>query len=126
MLTPLAWYDLFFNLCLCSCIIFTIIYIQDEFYRLKDEFYRLSRNASVGVDGYVLAYSISSKSSFDKLKSINNVLFNMLGDPPAIPRVLVGTMLDLREQRYHEKTNELICRLIIVCIDLLVDDCSLY
>lgn len=73
---------------------------MDDFYRLqKNEFYRLSRNASVGVDGYILAYSVTSKSSFDKLKSINNVLFNMLGDPPAIPRVLVGTMLDLKEQR---------------------------
>jgi hypothetical protein len=27
------------------------------------------------------------------------VLFNMIGNPPSVPRVVVGTMLDATEQR---------------------------
>eukprot|EP01041_Mallomonas_annulata_P009619 gene9619-20001_t len=80
---------------------------MDEFYRLKDEFYRLSRNATIGVDGYILAYSTTSKSSFDKLRNINNVLFNMLGDPPTLPRILVGTNTDLVEHREVSKEQGL-------------------
>lgn len=60
---------------------------------------RLSRNSTVGVHGYLLVYSTSSRSSFDKIKTINNLLFNALGDPPFIPRMLVATMCDLQDQR---------------------------
>lgn len=59
----------------------------------------LSRNATVGVNGYILVYSIASRSSFEKLKSINDILFNALGDPDDVPRVLIGTMQDLEYQR---------------------------
>mmetsp|Transcript_40495 Transcript_40495/g.41320 ORF Transcript_40495/g.41320 Transcript_40495/m.41320 type:complete len:200 (-) Transcript_40495:87-686(-) len=78
-----------------------------EFYRIKDEFYRLSRNSTIGVDGYILAYSIASKPSFERLRNINNVLFNMLGDPPIIPRIMVGTMFDLKDQRVVTKEQGL-------------------
>uniref|UniRef100_K3WLJ4 Uncharacterized protein n=1 Tax=Globisporangium ultimum (strain ATCC 200006 / CBS 805.95 / DAOM BR144) TaxID=431595 RepID=K3WLJ4_GLOUD len=53
-----------------------------------DEYANFSQAASVGVHGYVLVYSIGSRTSFDKLKLINEKLLNMLGSKP--PRVLVG------------------------------------
>uniref|UniRef100_M4BRH5 Uncharacterized protein n=1 Tax=Hyaloperonospora arabidopsidis (strain Emoy2) TaxID=559515 RepID=M4BRH5_HYAAE len=53
--------------------------------------------ASVGVHGYVLVYSIGLRTSFEKLKLINEKLVNMLGSKP--PRVLVGSMSDLEKAR---------------------------
>lgn len=63
-----------------------------------DEYSRISRNAMVGVDGYIMVYSISSMSSLEKLRDINTTLLHMLGDPPSLPRVLVGTMSDLEAE----------------------------
>jgi len=64
-----------------------------------DEYSRLSRNASVGVDGYILVFSIISRQSFDRIKQINESLLSALGDAVDIPRVLVGSICDLNEQR---------------------------
>ena len=60
---------------------------------------RLSRNSTIGVHGYVLVFSIASRSSLEKMRSVNNLLFSTLGDPPQVPRILVATMCDLKEQR---------------------------
>ncbi|GMI31029.1 hypothetical protein TrCOL_g6239 [Triparma columacea] len=67
-----------------------------------DEYSRLSRNASVGVHGYVMMYSITSLQSFQKIEQINTTLLNMLGDAPDVPRILVGSMTDLDGQRAVE------------------------
>jgi Ras family protein len=64
---------------------------------LQDEYANFSQAASVGVHGYVLVYSIGSRTSFEKLKLINEKLVNMLGSKP--PRVLVGSMSDLDKAR---------------------------
>lgn len=66
-----------------------------------DEYSKLSRNSTVGVHGYILVYSVASRSSLEKVRNINKLLMVTLGNPPAIPRVLVGTMLDVAtdEQR---------------------------
>lgn len=64
-----------------------------------DEYSRLSRNASVGVHGYALVFSIASRQSFDKITQINEALLNALGDALDVPRVLVGSMRDLANQR---------------------------
>ena len=64
-----------------------------------DEYSRLSRNASVGVHGYVMVYSIASEQSFEKIQQINTTLLNMLGDAPDVPRILVGSMSDLQGER---------------------------
>jgi Ras family protein len=64
-----------------------------------DEYSRLSRNASVGVNGYVLVFSICSRQSFEGLTHINDSLLNTLGDATDCPRVIVGSMRDLTEQR---------------------------
>jgi len=64
-----------------------------------DEYSRLSRNASVGVHGYALVFSITSRQSFDRIVQINDSLLNALGDALDVPRVLVGSMRDLTSQR---------------------------
>mmetsp|Transcript_36534 Transcript_36534/g.76692 ORF Transcript_36534/g.76692 Transcript_36534/m.76692 type:complete len:192 (-) Transcript_36534:483-1058(-) len=64
-----------------------------------DEYSSLSRNASVGVDGYALVFSITSRSSFENIIHINEALLVALGDAPDVPRVLVGSMKDLAEER---------------------------
>lgn len=71
----------------------------------NDEYSKLSRNATVGVHGYLLVYSTASRSSLEKLRTINKVLLATLGDPPSLPRVVVGTMLDAGDEQravtYH-------------------------
>lgn len=64
-----------------------------------DEYSRLSRSASVGVDGYVLVYSIISRQSFERIQHINENLLSALGDDISIPRVLVGSICDLNHER---------------------------
>ena len=64
-----------------------------------DEFSRLSRNASLGVHGYILVFSIASRQSFETIDQVNDALLNTLGDAPDVPRVLVGSMKDLSDSR---------------------------
>ncbi|KAL7430113.1 hypothetical protein ACHAXH_006222 [Discostella pseudostelligera] len=64
-----------------------------------DEYSSLSRNASVGVHGYALVFSITSRSSFENVIKINEALLNALGDAPDVPRVLVGSQKDLADER---------------------------
>jgi Ras family protein len=58
----------------------------------------------VGVHGYALVFSITSRSSFENVIKINEALLNALGDAPDVPRVLIGSMKDLAEER--EVTTE--------------------
>jgi Ras family protein len=66
---------------------------------IQDEYSRLSRNASLGVHGYALVFSIVSRQSFEMIQQVNDALLNTLGDAPDVPRVLVGSMKDLAHQR---------------------------
>jgi Ras family protein len=65
----------------------------------QDEYSSISRNASIGVHGYALVFSTTSRSSFENVIKINEALLNALGDAPDVPRVLVGSMKDLPEER---------------------------
>jgi GTPase SAR1 family protein len=65
----------------------------------QDEYSRLSRNASLGVHGYALVFSIISRQSFEMIIQVNDSLLNTLGDAPDVPRVLVGSMKDLNDKR---------------------------
>jgi Ras family protein len=46
-----------------------------------------------------LVFSIVSRQSFDRIVDVNDALLNALGDAPDVPRILVGSMRDLAEQR---------------------------
>eukprot|EP00529_Nitzschia_sp_RCC80_P028123 CAMPEP_0113522064 /NCGR_PEP_ID=MMETSP0014_2-20120614/44990_1 /TAXON_ID=2857 /ORGANISM="Nitzschia sp." /LENGTH=261 /DNA_ID=CAMNT_0000420097 /DNA_START=146 /DNA_END=931 /DNA_ORIENTATION=+ /assembly_acc=CAM_ASM_000159 len=69
-----------------------------------DEFSRLSRNASLGVHGYILVFSIGSRQSYEMIGQVNDALLSSLGDLPDVPRVLVGTMKDLPESKRQVST----------------------
>lgn len=58
----------------------------------------LSRNALVGVHGYVLVYDLTSRLSLSKVQEFNDVLMRFQGGCP-VPRVLVACMLDQCAQR---------------------------
>lgn len=69
-----------------------------------DEYSKLSRNASLGVHGYVLVFSVTSKLSLEKIRIINDMLIKLLGNTSDIPRVLVGTMCDV-DTEYNESDS---------------------
>jgi len=64
-----------------------------------DEYSRLSRNASVGVHGYLLLYSTGNRNSFDQIQAIDDLLLDMHGGSHGVARVLVATMIDQDDQR---------------------------
>jgi len=64
-----------------------------------DEYSRLSRNASVGVHGYLLLYAANSRNSFSKVQAIDDLLLEMHGGSENVARVLVATMIDLDGER---------------------------
>ena len=64
----------------------------------QDEYSSISRQASVGVHGYLLVYSVTSRSSLEQLKMIHDKLLNLIG-AETVPSVLVGSKCDLNEFR---------------------------
>lgn len=59
----------------------------------------------MGVHGYILVFSTVSRQSFDRVPNINEALLNALGDAPGVPRVLVGSMRDLADQRQVSRSG---------------------
>jgi Ras homolog enriched in brain len=53
----------------------------------------------LGVHGYILVFSLTSRQSFDQINQVNDALLNTLGDVPDVPRVLVGSMKDLEPSK---------------------------
>jgi len=60
----------------------------------QDEYSIFQRQYAVGIHGYVLVYSVTSKTSFEMVKIINDKILNALGTDK-VPRVLVGNKRDL-------------------------------
>lgn len=89
------------NLYTCNrpVVSYTRFLIYCTTFQSQDEYSRLSRNASLGVHGYALVFSIVSRQSFEMIQQVNDALLNTLGDAPDVPRVLVGSMKDLEDQR---------------------------
>lgn len=61
-----------------------------------DEYMPVSRRASVGVHGYIIVYSTTTRSSFEKADIIHERLLNILGTDH-LPLVLVGACADLAD-----------------------------
>ncbi|ORY52822.1 ras-2 [Leucosporidium creatinivorum] len=64
----------------------------------QDEFSILSSRHAVGLHGWVLVYSVSSRSSFDMCTIIREKILNYTGRE-SVPMVLVGNKSDLAVQR---------------------------
>lgn len=64
----------------------------------QDEFSILSSQHAVGLHGWILVYSVSSRSSFDMCTIIREKILNYTGRD-SVPMVLVGNKCDLAVQR---------------------------
>jgi len=64
-----------------------------------DEHSKISRNAAVGVHGYLLVYAANSRASFERVKAIDDMLVDIHGGSLSVPRVVVATCIDLVDQR---------------------------
>eukprot|EP00123_Amoebidium_parasiticum_P000254 comp10619_c0_seq1/m.5307 comp10619_c0_seq1/g.5307 ORF comp10619_c0_seq1/g.5307 comp10619_c0_seq1/m.5307 type:complete len:187 (-) comp10619_c0_seq1:615-1175(-) len=64
----------------------------------QDETSIFPTNCSVGIDGYVLIYSITSKASLETVKVIHDKILDRLGTN-TVPTVLVGNKTDLFNER---------------------------
>ncbi|EPX73473.1 rheb GTPase Rhb1 [Schizosaccharomyces octosporus yFS286] len=64
----------------------------------QDEYSILNSKHSIGIHGYVLVYSITSKSSFEMVKIVRDKILNHTGTE-WVPIVVVGNKSDLHMQR---------------------------
>jgi Ras family protein len=82
----------------------TVIYKGQEYHLEiidtagQDEFSILNSRHALGIHGYVLVYSITSKSSLEMVKIIRDKIINYTG-AEWVPMVLVGNKSDLHLQR---------------------------
>lgn len=60
----------------------------------QDEYSILNAKHAIGIHGYVLVYSISSRRSFDMIKVVYDKIIDFCGKTE-IPCVIVGTKCDL-------------------------------
>ncbi|KAI9295790.1 ras-2 [Neoconidiobolus thromboides FSU 785] len=64
----------------------------------QDEYSILPSQHAIGIHGYVLVYSVTSKSSFELVKIIRDKILNFTGTE-WVPLILVGNKKDLQAQR---------------------------
>lgn len=64
----------------------------------QDEFSILNSKHALGIHGYVLVYSLSSRQSFETVKTIHDKILNITG-LDWVPCVLVANKLDLLSLR---------------------------
>ncbi|KAF0427354.1 ras-2 [Gigaspora rosea] len=64
----------------------------------QDEHSILNSTHAVGIHGYILVYSITSRQSFEMIKIIRDKILNYTGRE-SVPIVLVGNKTDLHLQR---------------------------
>ena len=73
----------------------------------QDEYSTFPTEYSVDINGYILVYSIDSLRSFEVCRSINEKLYDLVGEN--VPLVLVGNKTDLHVDRRvsHEQGKKL-------------------
>jgi len=64
----------------------------------QDEFSLLNSKHAIGIHGYVLVYSVSSRNSFDMIQIIYDKIIDFCG-VANIPCVIVGSKIDLKDSR---------------------------
>ena len=70
----------------------------------QDEFSMINEKHLVGIHGYILIYSVTSRQSFEVIEIIRDKILNAIGSD-TIPMVLVGNKCDLNYQRQVEYSN---------------------
>ncbi|KAI0314808.1 small GTPase superfamily [Amylostereum chailletii] len=69
----------------------------------QDEYSLLNSKHAIGIHGYVLVYSVTSRNSFDMIQIIYDKIVNFSG-VKEIPCVIVGSKADL--EQFREVTKE--------------------
>ncbi|KAF7332164.1 hypothetical protein MKEN_00097400 [Mycena kentingensis (nom. inval.)] len=64
----------------------------------QDEFSLLNSKHAIGIHGYVLVYSVSSRNSFDMIQIIYDKIIDFCG-VANVPCVIVGAKVDLEDSR---------------------------
>jgi len=64
----------------------------------QDEYSILGSQHATGIHGYVLVYSVTSRSSFEIIKVIRDKILNFIGTE-WVPLIIVGNKTDLHQQR---------------------------
>ncbi|KAG5439527.1 hypothetical protein PCANB_002102 [Pneumocystis canis] len=70
----------------------------------QDEYSILNSKHFIGIHGYILVYSVASKSSFEMVKIIRDKILNYIGTE-WVPIVVVGNKSDLHIQRFFNYFN---------------------
>lgn len=73
-------------------------FLQNKYF-IGKSLYIISLLNNKGVNAYLLVYSIADSNSFDVIQHINSILLNSVG-AKYVPRIIVGNMTDLEENRY--------------------------
>lgn len=72
----------------------------------QDEFSMMSDKHLIGVHGYLLVYSVTSRQSFELVEVIRDKILNAIGNEN-VPLVLVGNKSDLEYQRQVDQSEGL-------------------
>jgi Ras homolog enriched in brain len=83
----------------------------------KDEYSILNSKHAIGIHGYVLVYSVTSRNSFDMIQIVYDKIINFCGIKE-IPCVIVGSKIDL-PQRYHPPLLHSNGPLVVLCLGLI-------
>lgn len=67
----------------------------------QDEFSIMNEKHLIGIHGYLLVYSVTSRQSFQLIEVIRDKILNLIGSDN-IPLILVGNKCDLNYQRQVE------------------------
>ncbi|CAI5758792.1 unnamed protein product [Candida verbasci] len=68
----------------------------------QDEFSLMNEKHLIGIHGYLLIYSVTSRQSFELIEIIRDKILNSIGND-LVPMILIGNKYDLNYQRQISK-----------------------
>lgn len=71
----------------------------------QDEFSILNHKHAIGIHGYVLVYSVTSRSSFDMVQVVYDKIIDFCG-VTEIPCVIIGSKVDLESRQVSPQEGE--------------------
>jgi len=71
----------------------------------QDEYSILNSNHAIGIHGYVLVYSVTSRNSFDMIQIVYDKIVDFCGVSD-IPCVIVGSKIDLQQRQVEPHEGE--------------------
>jgi Ras family protein len=71
----------------------------------QDEFSIMSQKLLIGIHGYMLVYSVTSRASFDMIPIIRDKILNATGTD-SLPMVIVGNKSDLEDIQQRQVSSQ--------------------